>query len=63
VLGLPIVEKLSQGLGPEFGCRCVRQPAGETTSTSLGGGPNGITEVGIERDTQLVDLHVFILPR
>jgi hypothetical protein len=56
VLGLPCVEELAKRVGPEAGRGRFREPPGQPAAAALGGGPHGITEIGIEQHTQLVQL-------
>src|SRR5207244_8956922 len=63
MLSLPAVQELGQRLDPQPGRGRLGQPARQTPTTALGRRPHRITQIGVERNTELVDFHALIIPR
>ncbi len=62
VVSLPLIEKIGQRFGTKLGRGGVGEPSRKPLSMAPGGLAHFVTQGGGEGDTELVDLHVSIIP-
>src|SRR5438094_666466 len=63
MFGFPAIHELGQRLGPKPGSGRLGQPARQAPTAAFGSRSHRIAQIGVERDTELVDFHPGIIPR